>query len=338
MAYGLNPIGLAREMRDAAPGANGRDDADDVVMIDLDEDLDDDVEDGDGGNMRATEPQPDPVDYELLISVAHGLGRWMQDSQTGQKVYVKDQDCLGCLKDLQRFLRRDDPDIRPVFKRLGEWRIAARDVVPLLVTYPHDKEITLQAVKVLTYLSMPVDPSTAQPNVQEGYVRDVKEAMLQQDALVAVLGLVAEPLAAHPRMSPEQQGAVQLVMVLLRNLLSVPDEQPSPTLAAGSSRTRLQASLLSLLFSESIMELLLVVAQHGNQGPLRKEMPTVLEILCDTYRDLTPQQLLAAKPPPPPPRLQQRKQQQQQPAPQPSAPATAAAAPPGGGRMGRTPP
>ncbi|GLI61645.1 hypothetical protein VaNZ11_004068, partial [Volvox africanus] len=336
MAYGLNPAGFARELRESAPGVNDRDDAADVVMIDLDEDSEEDVEDDDGGNLRAAEPQRDPVDYELLISVAHGLGRWMQDSQTGQKIYVKDQDCLGCLKDLQRFLRRDDPDIRPVFKRLGEWRIAAHDVVPLLVTYPHDKEITLQAVKVLTYLTLPVDPSTAQPKVQEGYVRDVKEAMLQQDALVAVLGLVAEPLAAHPRMSLEQQGAVQLVMVLLRNLLAVPDEQPSPTLAAGSSRTRLQASLLSLLFSESIMELLLVVAQHGNQGPLRKEMPTVLEILCDTYRDITPQQLQAAKPPPPP--RPQKRRQQQPPPPQPSVPATAAATAPGGGGMGRTPP
>ncbi len=57
---------------------------------------------------------------------------------------------------------------------------------------------------------------------------------------MAVLGLVAEPLAAHPRMSTEQQGAVQLVLCLLRNLLAAPDEQPSPTLAAGSGRTRLQ--------------------------------------------------------------------------------------------------
>lgn len=57
---------------------------------------------------------------------------------------------------------------------------------------------------------------------------------------MAVLGLVAEPLAAHPRMSTEQQGAVQLVLCLLRNLLAAPDEQPSATLAAGSGRTRLQ--------------------------------------------------------------------------------------------------
>lgn len=35
------------------------------------------------------------------------------------------------------------------------------------------------AVKVLTYLTMPVDAATSRPDVQWGYVRDVKEAMLQ---------------------------------------------------------------------------------------------------------------------------------------------------------------
>jgi hypothetical protein len=30
----------------------------------------------------------------------------------------------GCLRDLQRFMREDDPDLRPVFRRLGAWRLA----------------------------------------------------------------------------------------------------------------------------------------------------------------------------------------------------------------------
>ncbi|EFJ46824.1 hypothetical protein VOLCADRAFT_92689 [Volvox carteri f. nagariensis] len=284
MAYGLNLAGAHREQQDAIRGAKDKDSAGDIVMMDLEDDLDDGADDvgadQDDENEQAAGPQPDPVDYELLISVAHGLGRWMQDTTTGQKVYVKDQDCI---------------------------------------------------VKVLTYLTMPVDPATSKPEIQEGFVRDVKEAMLQPDALVAVLGLIAEPLAAHPRLSPEQQGAVQLVLVLLRNLLAVPDERPSPTLAAGSSRTRLQASLLSLLFSENILELLLLVAQHGTQAPLRREMPTLLEILYDTYRNVTPQQLLAAKPPPPPRAAQQQRKQQPAPPKAPAAPTGAAAGGGGGG-------
>ena len=51
------------------------------------------------------------------------------------------------------------------------------------------------------------------------------------------------------------------------------------------------------------MELLLLVAQHGTQAPLRKEMPALLEILHDTFRGTTPEQLLAA--------IQQRVQQEE---------------------------
>ncbi|GFR50962.1 hypothetical protein Agub_g13282, partial [Astrephomene gubernaculifera] len=67
---------------------------------------------------------------------------------------------------------------------------------------------------------------------------------------------------------------------------------------------------LSLLFSESLMELLLLVAQHGGQAPLRREMPTLLEIVAHTLRDVTPEQLMEAKQPPPPP-VQKRKPEQQ---------------------------
>ncbi len=49
------------------------------------------------------------------------------------------------------------------------------------------------------------------------------------------------------------------------------------------------------------MELLLVVAQHGAQPPLRREMPVLLEILADAFRSVTPQHLIAARQPPPPP-------------------------------------
>lgn len=35
------------------------------------------------------------LDVELLISVAAGLGRWVEDRKTGQAVYSKDRDCLG---------------------------------------------------------------------------------------------------------------------------------------------------------------------------------------------------------------------------------------------------
>jgi hypothetical protein len=51
----------------------------------------------------------------------------------------------ACLKDLQRFLRRDDPENRDAFFKLGELTLAASHLVPLLVTYPGDEDLALNA-------------------------------------------------------------------------------------------------------------------------------------------------------------------------------------------------
>eukprot|EP00879_Flechtneria_rotunda_P032638 GHRR01035888.1.p4 GENE.GHRR01035888.1~~GHRR01035888.1.p4 ORF type:complete len:101 (+),score=22.70 GHRR01035888.1:1079-1381(+) len=51
----------------------------------------------------------------------------------------------ACLKDLQRFLRRDDPDLRDVFFKIGELQLVENDIVPLLTVYPTDHELVYQA-------------------------------------------------------------------------------------------------------------------------------------------------------------------------------------------------
>ena len=92
-------------------------------------------------------------DEDLLISVSGGLGRFDEEKE----VYRKDADCVECLKDLQRFLRRDDPYERQVFFRLGQWDLVSTDLVPLIVQYQEDGDVVYNALKVLTFLTMPLD-------------------------------------------------------------------------------------------------------------------------------------------------------------------------------------
>lgn len=105
------------------------------------------------------------VDFELLISVTTGLGRHVP-TPGGPRVYAKDADCLNCLKDLTRFLRRDDPDTRDVFFELCKKQIPTAHLVPILTTYPDDTQLVFNALKVLTFLTMPVDMATDQPSTQ----------------------------------------------------------------------------------------------------------------------------------------------------------------------------
>jgi hypothetical protein len=81
------------------------------------------------------------------------------------------------------------------------------------------------AVKVLAYLTMPVDPSSDRPHLQAAHMRATKAALLDADALAALVGLLAGPLSRHPDMAEEDRLAVQLVLTFMRNLLAVPEEQ-----------------------------------------------------------------------------------------------------------------
>ena len=51
----------------------------------------------------------------------------------------------GCLRDLQRFFRHDDPEARPAFFAVSKYNFARSDLVPLIVTYPEDYDIVYNA-------------------------------------------------------------------------------------------------------------------------------------------------------------------------------------------------
>ncbi len=51
----------------------------------------------------------------------------------------------GCLRDLQRFFRHDDPEARPAFFAVSKYNFARSDLVPLIVTYPEDYDVVYNA-------------------------------------------------------------------------------------------------------------------------------------------------------------------------------------------------
>lgn len=59
--------------------------------------------------------------------------------------------------------------------------------------------------------------------LQAEYMQLVKEAFMERDAMAVIVGLVAEPLSRHPRMSEADGLIVQLVITFIRNLLVIRD-------------------------------------------------------------------------------------------------------------------
>jgi timeless len=123
------------------------------------------------------------MDSAMLSLTCAGLGAPEEDEDGGAVGYVKGEHCLGTaptllfcsllrfasvwirqvlfadfffvrvssdnLKDLQRLLRRDDPERREVFKQVCKWKIASRDLVPIIENYQADRNLVITAGKLI---------------------------------------------------------------------------------------------------------------------------------------------------------------------------------------------
>lgn len=55
------------------------------------------------------------------------------------------------LKDLLRFLRRDDPQNRDVFKQVCKWNIVHKDLIPIIEHCQDDRNLVLNAGELYSF-------------------------------------------------------------------------------------------------------------------------------------------------------------------------------------------
>ncbi|CAG9467441.1 unnamed protein product [Pedinophyceae sp. YPF-701] len=237
-------------------------------------------------------------DKELLIDTASGLGKWPlneRDKELRPGIYTKSDDVVESLKDLQRFLRRDDPATRGVFYTLADLKIVAQDLVPLIVFYPDEEDVVYNALKVLTFLTMPVDMESPQVARQIVALQDIRAAFLDGDALSQVVALLSGPLERHPRMTEKDALTVQLVLCFLRNLLCVPEHQTAAHRERLDGRTPQRDALLLRFAEDSVTDLLASAAQHAHEQPFRQDASLLLEIIAEVAAAGRPEDLNRAR-------------------------------------------
>ncbi|KAJ0042371.1 hypothetical protein Pint_17594 [Pistacia integerrima] len=171
---------------------------------------------------------------EGLSLICAGLGMVEEDERGNRISYYKGE-----------FLKRDDPQTREVFKQVCKWNIVSKDLIPIIEHCQDDRNLVLNAVKVLVFLTMPFEPSSK--IFLDRYIINVySEAFTEDDWKL-----------------------VQLVLTLFRNVLAVQDI-PLQQKAGGSASQfiSLRDGFLELLLNENVMDIILVITLHvgGSSG------------------------------------------------------------------------
>ncbi|AQK88639.1 Putative timeless C-term domain and Homeodomain protein [Zea mays] len=223
------------------------------------------------------------MDSAVLSLTCAGLGASQEDEDGAVIGYAKSDHCLDNLKDLQRFLRRDDPQRREVFKQVCKWKIASRDLVPIIENYQADRNLVITAMKVLVFLTMPVEPSSEDVAQQIEYLWDLKAALTRNVAVTVIVSLLEDPLDRLERtlFSEDDWKLVQLVLTLFRNVLAI--QEITLTQKASGEATHLlflSDNFLELMFQENVMDIILVLTQHIDEpsGYLKEENLLLMEI------------------------------------------------------------
>ncbi|CAL0316025.1 unnamed protein product [Lupinus luteus] len=223
------------------------------------------------------------METEGLSVTCVGLGTIEEDDYGNRIGYANTEYCLDNLKDLLRFLRRDDPQSRTVFKQACKWNIVSKNLIPIIEYCHQDRNLLLNAVKVLVFLTMPIEPSSTDIPQQLEYLWGLKAAVTNSDVTAVIVSILEKPLENLEcnAFTEDDWKLVQLVLTLFRNILAVqeiPLQQQSGGFA--TQLLSLRDRFLELLFNENVTDIILAIAQYvgGSNVYLRQDNLLLLEI------------------------------------------------------------
>jgi len=228
--------------------------------------------------------------------------------------YFKGVDCLASLKDLARFLRREDESCN-IRRQMGNAQLLQKDLLPILMHVTDDEELTDITIRLLVNLTSPADicfnktPNEAEEAVSGKtkvtnthqakylevvqYLQNYKEAFTNEKVMAACASQIGKILQMEwEDRSEDQMILFERLLLLLRNILHVPSSPDE------EKRTDDDASLhdqiLWNLHVNGIDDLIIYVTSSPDEGRwvmhaaeivnlmLREQNP---EILAKTSKD-----------------------------------------------------
>lgn len=242
---------------------------------------------------------------EELLLVCTFVGTKKEDVK-----FVRGEDCVAWLHDLQRALRRDESDERPVRVTLGSWKVFRSKLLPLAEESAGDPDATRTLIKIFVLLTMPLTPRAidslrsrtdedqsslrAAAASQVGQLADARHALSNKPKVLRMLlAFFQAPLSKRAsERTDEDARDVELALTLLRNLVV-----PLPSVSARVDELVASSwdSLVVALEAELVLE---VVAELACAVSLRENQPLnliLIEIFSSLFAQHAPIDVVAAE-------------------------------------------
>lgn len=151
-------------------------------------------------------------------------------------VYEKGTDCLDCLKDLLRYLRKDDEN-HSVLCFLGCNNLLEDDLLPLIKRYENETEIFDFTLRLLVALSSPAllhfQEEIPEDKISNNiylqlitYLQNYKKSFCDLEVWKALARQMAKILKQRPVERSEEEGLIlERILIVIRNILHVPTHE-----------------------------------------------------------------------------------------------------------------
>ncbi|KAF9357916.1 Topoisomerase 1-associated factor 1 [Mortierella sp. AD094] len=245
----------------------------------------------------------DPDTESLLVSTCLALGGYediSEDMNDDRQVYNMGDECLGCLKDIKKFIKYyDEPGDNVVLTFLGKLGILEKDLIPIMLlnsppNNPVKERLVLACIEVIVPMTWIIDYKELQnlAIMEEDHsvvgnlhqrleiLRAYKRAFLKPGVLQTVFDVLLRPLEVEHRMrTTRDQAIIRLGLSLFRNLVAIPDTESSVSGTMDQFISSImQEELLARFQDENIMALLITLASSASDAQLSEFNAMTLEI------------------------------------------------------------
>jgi hypothetical protein len=113
-------------------------------------------------------------EYEMLFCV-QGIGKYIENKEKkGEKIYEKGEFCEPSLRDIHRFLRKDDSENPRNRLLILNWKVAEKDLIPLMLNNIENEKIQQLGLVLLTDLTEPLGDLVETRDIFENLLSDLQ--------------------------------------------------------------------------------------------------------------------------------------------------------------------